>query len=122
MCVLCGELVMNVHWTDQPIHDKEFSNTVVVGNLQRDRMRDRHRRVYYVNRVMSFYGLKFADWCGSQYMLSDLKGRQTLVGDVGDLWTKAEKMLGYRPDPLDPKLLEYLPTLGANNYARKTGG
>ena len=41
MCVLCGELVMNVHWTDQPIHDKEYSSTVVVGSTQRKRLRDR---------------------------------------------------------------------------------
>lgn len=121
MCVLCGELVMNVHWTDQPIHDKEYSNTVVVGELQRDRMRDRMRRAYYVNRILSFYGLSFSDWCGSRYVLADKKGRQEIVVDLGDMWPKAQKMTNNRLDPLDPKLLAYLPTLGPNSYGKAKG-
>ncbi|GHU28968.1 hypothetical protein AGMMS50256_12630 [Betaproteobacteria bacterium] len=108
MCILCGELVMHVHWTDQKTHDREYSNTVVVGELQRDRMRDRLRRVRYVNQILSFYGLNFKDWNGSRYLLSDRKGRQEVVGDLGALWPEAQKMSGNRIDPLDPELLAYL--------------
>jgi hypothetical protein len=118
MCVLCGELVLNVHWTDQPIHDREFSKTVVVGELQRDRMRDRLRRVYYTNRILSFHGLTLRDWNGSKYLLSDRKGSQVVVNDLGDMWPAAQKMTNNRLDPLDPELLEFLPKSGRNKYAR----
>lgn len=116
MCILCGELVMNVHWTDQQTHDKVYGDTVVVGSLQRDRMRDRLRRVYYANRILSFYGLRLDDWNGSKYILADKKGVQKIVHDLGGIWIEAQKMTGGRLDPLDPKLIEYLPTLGENCY------
>lgn len=118
MCVLCGELVMHVHWIDQPIHDKEFSNTIVAGELQRDRMRDRLRRVYYCNRILSYYGLNLMDWQGSKYMLADKKGKQIIVNDLGDMWTEAQKMTNKCIDPLDSELLIYLPTLGENSYGK----
>lgn len=108
---------MHVHWTDQGSHDKEFSNTIIVGELQRDRMRDRLRRVYYLNRILSFYGLNLADWNGSKYLLADKKGNQQIVNDLGDLWPAAQKMASNRLDPLDPGLLSYLPSKGPNNYA-----
>jgi hypothetical protein len=99
---------MHVHWTDQSAHDREFSNTVVVGELQRDRMRDRLRRVRYANRILSFYGLNLKDWNGSRYLLSDKKGSQKVVGDLGDMWPEAQKMSGNRIDPLSPELLAFL--------------
>jgi hypothetical protein len=99
---------MHVHWTDQKAHDREYSNTVVVGELQRDRMRDRLRRVRYANQILSFYGLNFKDWNGSRYVLSDRKGRQEVVGDLGDMWPEAQKMSGNRIDPLAPELLAHL--------------
>ncbi len=120
MCILCGELVMNVHWTDQPTHDKEFKRTVVVGELQRDRMRDRLRRAFYVNQILSYYGLSLKDWGGSRYILADKKGRQEIVNDLGDMWPKAQQMANGRLDPLDPGLLAYLPTCQAKTY-RKAG-
>jgi hypothetical protein len=121
MCILCGELVLNVHWTDQPTHDKEFSKRIVVGELQRDRMRDRLRRTRYVNSILSFYGLEFRDWNGSKYLLTDKKGNQKVIHDLGDLWPEAQKMSNNCLDPLDPKLLAYMPTLslGANNNVIK---
>ena len=24
MCILCGEMIMTVHWTDQPVHDANY--------------------------------------------------------------------------------------------------
>lgn len=118
MCVLCGELVMHVHWTDQPIHDKEFSNTLVAGELQRDRMRDRLRRVYYCNRILSYYGLSLMDWHGSKYILADKKGKQAIVNALGDMWIEAQKMANKDLDPLDPDLLIYLSALGKNSYGK----
>ncbi|MDR3254471.1 MAG: hypothetical protein LBT31_02745 [Synergistaceae bacterium] len=107
MCVLCGELVLNVHWTDQKAHDLEYG-AAGGGEVQRNRRRDRIRRVQYANNILSFYGLNLADWNGSKYILSDKKGNQKIVGDLGEMWPEAQKACGRGLDPLDPALLEYL--------------
>ncbi|MDR3255339.1 MAG: hypothetical protein LBT31_07205 [Synergistaceae bacterium] len=108
MCILCGELVINVHWTDQKNHDREYGNIVVAGESQRDRVRDRLRRVSFVNRILSFYGLDLRDWGGSKYILSDKKGSSKVVNDLGDMWQEAQKLTDNRLDPLDPGLLSHL--------------
>lgn len=108
MCVLCGELVMHVHWTDQPTHDNEYKSTVVAGESQRERMRARLRRVKIAGKILDCYGLKIRDWNGSRYVLSDKKGGRQVVYDLGDMWVKAEGMAGRKLDPLDPDFLERL--------------
>jgi hypothetical protein len=110
---------MHVHWTDQESHDKEYGNRIISGELQRDRMRDRLRRVNYVNNVLTFYGLRLNDWSGSKYILFDKKGNQEIINDLGDLWPKAEKMSSKPIDPLDPKLLVHLQTHGDNSFGRR---
>ena len=79
MCVLCGELIMHVHWTDQPAHDVEFKRTVTAGEGQRDRMRLRLKRVRLSDKILGYYGLSIRDWCGSRYMLADKKGNSKIV-------------------------------------------
>jgi len=111
MCVLCGEIVMNVHWTDQKAHDREYGGEGVAGDILRDIRRDRLKRAGYANRILSYYGLKLADWNGIRYVLSDKKGNQKVIGDLGELWLEAQKLCGNRIDPLDPGLLSYLSTL-----------
>jgi hypothetical protein len=71
-------------------------------------MRDRLRRVRYANRILSFYRLNLKDWNGSRYVLSDKKGCQEVVSDLGNMWPEAQKMSGNRIDPLAPELLAYL--------------
>ena len=111
MCVLCGELIMNVHWTDQKAHDLEYGGNGATGDVLRDRRRDRLRRVDYANMILSFYGLKLVDWNGIRYVLSDKKGTQKIIGDLGELWPEAQKLCGNKIDPLAPDLLAYLPAL-----------
>jgi len=100
---------MNVHWTDQKGHDMEYGGDGVIGDVLRDRRRDRLKRADYANRILSFYGLKLADWNGIKYILSDKKGNQKVIGDLGELWPEAQKLCGNQIDPLDPGLLAYLP-------------
>jgi hypothetical protein len=109
-------LITHVHWTDQKAHDREYagSKTVVAGEFQRERMRDRLRRVGYANKILSFYGLSMKDWNGSKYTLSDRKGTQKVINDLGELWPEARKMAGRRIDPLDPGLLNYLSAFSVN--------
>ena len=53
MCVLCGELIMNVHWTDRRTHENEYKHIVIAGESQRDRMRSRLKRVKISNRILA---------------------------------------------------------------------
>ncbi|MCL7749976.1 hypothetical protein [Halalkalibacter alkaliphilus] len=105
MCVLCGEFVMQIHWTDQTSDD---TSEIVVGDLQRERQRTRIHRTHLCNEILQFYRLKLEEWNGSKFILSDSKGNQEVVHDLGTLWQTAEKLLGYPVDPLDSYLLEQL--------------
>jgi hypothetical protein len=117
MCVLCGEFVMQVHWTDRKFDGND--STVVVGDTQlRSRQRDRLHRTRLANQILRHYGLKLEDWSGSKYLLSDRKGSSEVVHDLGSLWPAAEKMVRSRLDPLDPSFIETL----LQDQHDKTGG
>jgi hypothetical protein len=106
MCVLCGEFVSQLHWTDRHIEDKARASGSwgASGDYQRDRRRDRLRRAKVTNEVLRYYGLKVSDWAGSKYVLRDGKGRSELVQDLGALWPTARRLAGRPLDPLDPAL------------------
>ena len=110
MCVLCGEMVLHVHWTDQPIHDATYNNktTIVAGETQRDRMRLRLRRVAVANKILGYYGLNLRDWSGSRYILANRGGMSEMCYDLGEMWAKAEKLAKRPLDPLDEGFLESL--------------
>lgn len=106
MCILCGEFVMDVHWTDlAPSND---ADEMVVGNQQRTRQRTRLHRTELSNKILHYYRLKLEDWNGSKFLLSDPKGNQEIIHDLGTLWSTAEKLIGEPIDPLDPSLLQQL--------------
>lgn len=90
MCSLCGTLGQP-HWAE-------------VGSGRRART----ERVVLVNRVLGHFGLKLDDWGGRVYVLRDRKGRAEVVGDLGALWSTAERLAGRPLDPLDPRLLTAL--------------
>ena len=110
MCVLCGEFVSHLHWTDRHIEDtaRAAGPWGRAGDYQRTRRRDRYHRAKITNEVLRFYGLKVVDWAGSKYVLRDGKGRSELVQDLGALWPAAQKLTGRPLDPLDPALHEAL--------------
>jgi hypothetical protein len=101
VCVLCGEFVYRIHWTDRHVEDRVGENR---SDYYRYRRRDRLHRVAVTNEVLHFYGLKVQDWSGSKYVLRDEKGRSELVQDLGSLWPVAQKLAGRLLDPLDPTL------------------
>lgn len=107
MCILCGELITKDHWTDQDISGDNRS-TIVAGEKQRDRKRNRMYREKLTNVVLKKYGLQLTEWNNSKYILSDKKGKSDIVHDLGTLWTSAEKMLSQPVDPLDPVLLKQI--------------
>jgi len=111
MCVLCGQdFVAQAHWTDRHVEDRARASGPDgdPGDYQRDRRRDRARRVVLTNEVLHHYGLRVEDWGGSKYVIRDRKGRSELVQDLGSLWPVAAKLAGRPPDPLDPALCEAL--------------
>jgi len=108
MCVLCGELVMKVHWTDQKIHDKEVDPFVRVGESQRIRVRSRIQRAKFTTRILEYYGLRLSDWNGSRYVLSDKKGNTLVIKE-------AQKLVRTKMDPLDSALLKSIASMGEEN-------
>ncbi|MGB6408205.1 MAG: hypothetical protein WBF39_12065 [Planococcus donghaensis] len=105
MCILCGEFVIQIHWTDQTSNDDD---EILVGDLQRSRHRTRLQRAKLSNKILHYYRLKLEDWNSSKFVLRDLKGNQEIVHDLGALWGTAEKMIGRPVNPLDPHLLQQI--------------
>lgn len=110
LCILCGEMIMTVHWTDQPVHDANYRSKtkIVAGENQRERMRLRLRRVAVANKILSYYGLTLKEWNGSRYMLFDKKGASRVIYDLGGMWKAASEMAHRDLDPLDPDFLKAL--------------
>ncbi len=108
MCILCGELIMHVHWTDQLAHNAEYKGQVMVGEGQRERMRSRLKRAKLSDRILNYYGLSLREWGGSRFVMADKKGNSKIVYDVGDMWQEAQNMAAKKIDPLDANFLEYL--------------
>ncbi|AWI33479.1 hypothetical protein LS72_003435 [Helicobacter apodemus] len=105
MCVLCGELITNIHWSEGVSSDEK---EVVVGDKQRDRMRQRLQKVQVVNKVLSFYGLQLKEWNASKFVLSDKKGNTKIINHLGELWERADSLTSKDIDVLDTKLLGFL--------------
>lgn len=117
MCILCGEFVMQVHWTDRK-QENQASTSVIVGDDQlRERQRARIHRVRLSNQILQYYGLRLEDWSGSKYILRDRKGSSTIVHDLGGLWPAVEKMIRQPLDPLDSSLITAL-----TNHQMESGG
>lgn len=110
MCVLCGEPLTHLHWTEER-PDAGAKTTMFVRDARDhhgERRRERLRRARLADRVLRLHGLKLTDPGVRGYVLSDAKGRSVLVADLGELWPAAERLLGRPLDPLDPTLLEAL--------------
>jgi hypothetical protein len=106
MCVLCGEFVTRIHWTEKHAEDRARASTDAGAKdeSRRNRRRERTRRATVTNQVLRHYGLNVSDWSGTKYILRDGKGRSELVQDLGSLWPVAQKLTGRLLDPLDPAL------------------
>lgn len=109
MCILCGELITQIHWTESA-SEKMKKSTIVVGEHQGSRKRNRLHKVQLLNQIFAHYGLKLSEWQGSKFILRNRQGKVALVHDLGALWPAVEEMMGKPLDPLDPTLLEQLST------------
>jgi hypothetical protein len=105
MCVLCGQLVTDLHWSEARF---DASTTGSAAN-ETPRRRLRFARVRLVDRVLEHYGLSCRDdMSATSYVVANRKGASELVQHLGQLWPAAERLGGRPLDPLDPGLLDQL--------------
>ncbi|WP_315834015.1 hypothetical protein [Bradyrhizobium prioriisuperbiae] len=108
MCALCGGLGGDEHWTDAVAREGVYTRNA--DPVQR--RRERALRVRVANRALKPFGLRLADWQGASFLLTTLTGKSEIVGDLGHLWSTAERLSGRLCDPLDP---DFLARLDANH-------
>ncbi len=105
MCILCGDLVGEPHWTERNL---QSGRTAGLGGESHRRLA-RFKRTRVVNRVLGLYNLSVhEDLSGTQYVVGNGKGSEEVVQHLGQLWAAADRLAGRRLDPLDGSLLERL--------------
>ena len=105
MCVLCGELMTDRHWTETRFDASAAGSAAG----ETPRRRERFRRARLVDQVLRHYGLSVRDdMSATSYVVADRKGVSELVRNLGQLWPAAERLAGRRLDPLDEDVLREL--------------
>jgi hypothetical protein len=110
MCILCGALWTEEHWSEIATDTRDTADNAIAMEDHVDRrgrrLRDRARRAELVSAILTGYGIQLQDWEGSSYILRDAKGNTAVAPDVASLLAAAEGMLGAPLDPLSPTFLE----------------
>jgi hypothetical protein len=105
MCVLCGQLFTEIHWSERlldPVH-------VSQGEGEALRRQSRHARTGLIKGVLAHYRLDVTDdLSATNYVLDNRKGVQLVVASLAELWPAAARMAGQPLDPLDSALLDHL--------------
>ena len=105
MCVLCGQMFSEIHWSERLLDPASVSD----GASETTRRQDRHTRTRLLGKVLAHYGLDVSDdWSASNYVIGNRKGAHTVVAGLAELWPAAGQMAGRTLDPLDPALLRRL--------------
>jgi hypothetical protein len=105
MCVLCGQMFTEIHWSERLLDPEMVSQ----GESETTRRQGRHVRTRLLCKVLAHYGLDVRDdWSAMNYVVDNRKGTQQVVGSVAELWPAAAKMAGRTLDPLDFALLQRL--------------
>ena len=96
-------LTRGVHWSEA---GSDAAQTDAPAGPER--LLERHRRIAFVNRVVSFHGCTLKDWNNDRYILMSLRGRTEVVDSLQQGWARAEEMSKKPADPLDPDFLAAL--------------
>jgi len=111
MCMLCGQMFSEIHWSELQLDPMRVSQ----GSGETSRRQERHARIRLLRKVLAQYGLEVADdWSATSYIVGNRKGDQRLAAAMGELWRVAEQMAGKRIDPLDESLLARLRNIESN--------
>ena len=105
MCVLCGQLFTEIHWSERLLDPAQVSQ----GESETSRRQSRHARIRLIKGVLGHYGLDVSDdLSATNYVLDNRKGVQLVVASLAELWPAAARLTGRPLDPLDGALLENL--------------
>ena len=105
MCVLCGQLFTEIHWSERLLDPAHVSQ----GEGETERRQNRHVRTRLIRDVLAHYGLDVRDdLSATNYILDNRKGVQHVVAGLAELWPSAARMAGRPLDPLDDALLDRL--------------
>lgn len=105
MCVLCGQMFSEIHWSERLLDPAFVSD----GAGETTRRQDRHARTRLIGVILSHYGLQVSDDLAARnYVVGNRRGTQVVVAGLAELWPAASRMAGRVLDPLDPALLERL--------------
>jgi hypothetical protein len=105
MCVLCGQMFTEIHWSERLLDPEMVSQ----GASETIRRRSCHARTRLLCKVLAHYGLDVRDdWSAMNYVVGNRKGTERVVGSVAELWPAAANMAGRKLDPLDFALLQRL--------------
>lgn len=108
MCVLCGDILDQLHWTDQRRFADDEAYVEVGGLSRRNQAIERRRRMHLMTDVLDFYLLNVSDWQGTHYVIANRKGSSVLARNLEEVWSTADELAGHTIDPFDPVLLEFL--------------
>src|SRR6266581_2760469 len=101
MCLLCGDLVGEPHWTERIVQGGQICSFAGESN----RRQARFRRTRMLNRVLRAHTLSVhADLSSTNYILANAKGWQEVVQHLGQMWTAADLLAGNSLDIVDARL------------------
>jgi hypothetical protein len=99
VCVLCYELALENHWSDQRPADEPTPIRSVA----------RHRRTRLLAAVLAPYGLTVSDpGTGPHRIIADRKGAAEIAAALPAIWQAADRLSSRTVDVLDPALLDTL--------------
>ncbi len=104
MCVLCGVLGADDHWSDAVARPGRFTRNA----SRQDRRRERAKRIAMANIVLKRFGMKLSDWQGRSYLLATATGKTAVIDGLAHLWPTAEQISKRCCDPLAAALLDDL--------------
>jgi hypothetical protein len=105
MCVLCGQMFSEIHWSERLLDPELVSQ----GAGETARRQSRHARTRLIGKVLAHYRLDVSDdWSATNYVVGNRKGEQQVVASLAELWPAAGRMAGRPLDPLDCALLARL--------------
>lgn len=98
MCVLCGALASNFHWSVI----KNDKNNCEVAGFTKDLTRSRYLKIAILKTILS--PLEINAWQGESFILANKTGNTLIVDDLASIWKSASK-LGLEIDPLDDEFM-----------------
>lgn len=102
MCVLCAYGLSPYDWTTASPSGRCQAWEASTPRTARRAVLVRGR---ICDAVLEAYGVRVRTPTGSEYVVSDTKGRSRIARTLGEIWSQAGELAGRPLDPLDAELL-----------------